>query len=85
MTPNTGIVPYLLLNSSLHVLASSTSFSMLPSQLKIFHGRESEVENIMKLSPVSASKKNPTLLDPWKPSPSGYGLFASYELGRWME
>jgi Cdc6-like AAA superfamily ATPase len=49
MTPNTGIVPYLLMNSFLHFLASSTSFSMLPSKPKIFHGRESEVEKIMKM------------------------------------
>jgi hypothetical protein len=49
MTPNTGIGPYLSMNSFSHFLASSTSFSMLPSKPKIFHGRESEVENIMKI------------------------------------
>jgi Cdc6-like AAA superfamily ATPase len=49
MTLNTGIMPYLLMNSFLHLLASSTSFSMLPSKPKIFHGRESEVEKIMKM------------------------------------
>jgi hypothetical protein len=49
MTPNTGIAPYLLIESFLHFLASSTSFSMLPSKPKIFHGRETEVENIMKM------------------------------------
>ncbi|KAJ7309479.1 P-loop containing nucleoside triphosphate hydrolase protein, partial [Mycena albidolilacea] len=37
---------YLGPNGSKH---SSTSFSMLPSKPKIFHGRESEVENIMKM------------------------------------
>jgi hypothetical protein len=49
MSPNTGIVPYQSMNTLLHFLASSTSFSMLPSKPKIFHGRGSEVENIMKM------------------------------------
>jgi hypothetical protein len=49
MTPNTGIVPYLLINFFLPFLASSTSFSMLPSRPKIFYGRESEIEHIMKM------------------------------------
>jgi hypothetical protein len=47
--PNTGIAPYLLMNSFLHFLSSSTSFSMLPSKPKIFHGRESEMEHIRKM------------------------------------
>jgi hypothetical protein len=49
MTPNTGIVPNLLMNCILHFLASSTSFSMLPSKPKIFHGCELEMGNIMKM------------------------------------
>jgi hypothetical protein len=49
MTPNTGIAPYQWINSFLHFLGSSTPFSMLPSKPKIFHGREVEVENIMKI------------------------------------
>jgi hypothetical protein len=49
MTRNTGTVPYLLIESFLPFLVSSTSFSLLPSKPKIFHGRESEVENIMKV------------------------------------
>jgi hypothetical protein len=49
MTLNTGIAPYLSMSSFLHFLASSTSFSMLPSKPKIFHGRESEMVHIMKM------------------------------------
>jgi Cdc6-like AAA superfamily ATPase len=37
------------MNSFLHFLASSASFSMLPSKPKIFHGRESEMEHIRKI------------------------------------
>jgi hypothetical protein len=49
MTPNTGIVSYLSMNSFFNLLESSTSFSMLPSKAKIFHGRELEVEKTMKM------------------------------------
>jgi hypothetical protein len=49
MAPNTGIAPNLLMNSFLHFLASSTSFSMSPSKPSIFHGRESEMEHIRKI------------------------------------
>jgi hypothetical protein len=52
---------------------------------KWMEGERTSALYLLPLSPVSASKKNPTLLDPWKPSTSGYGMFASYELGRWME
>ncbi|KAJ7302833.1 hypothetical protein DFH08DRAFT_945519 [Mycena albidolilacea] len=36
-------------SSPVHPNSVSTSFSMLPSRPKIFHGRKSEVENIMKM------------------------------------
>jgi hypothetical protein len=57
MIPKTGTVPYLLINSILHFLASSTSFSMLPSKPKIFHGCELEVENIMKMLSQESPRK----------------------------
>ncbi|KAJ7333393.1 hypothetical protein DFH08DRAFT_1021040 [Mycena albidolilacea] len=37
------------MNPFLHSLTSLASFSMLPGKPKIFHGRESEVEKIMKM------------------------------------
>jgi hypothetical protein len=49
MIQKTGIGPSLRMNPFSHFLESSTSFSMLPSKPKILHGRESEVENIMKM------------------------------------
>jgi hypothetical protein len=49
MTPKTGIVPSLQMDAFLHLVTSTTSFSMLPAKPKIFHGREPEVETIMKM------------------------------------
>jgi hypothetical protein len=49
MTPKIGIVPSLWMSFCLNFCGSSTSFSMLPSKPKIFHGREFEVDNIMKM------------------------------------
>ncbi|KAJ7770322.1 hypothetical protein B0H14DRAFT_3590794 [Mycena olivaceomarginata] len=44
-----GIVPSLQMDAFLHLVTSTSSFSMLPAKPKIFHGRESEVGTIMKM------------------------------------